>query len=61
LVKIRVGLDLLAQAQRFLSAHGQINYLFHLRCTQVTAAEHRAARTQIFRVWAEINGLAVTI
>jgi putative transposase len=42
------------QAQRFLSAHDQINNLFHLRRDHVTAAEHRAYRTQKFRVWTEI-------
>jgi putative transposase len=42
------------QAQRFLSAHDQINNLFHLRRDHVTATEHRAARTQTFQVWAEI-------
>src|SRR5215469_650827 len=42
------------QAQRFLSAHDQINNLFHLRREHVTAAEHRAARTQKFQIWAEI-------
>src|ERR1700745_4315009 len=42
------------QAQRFLSAHDQINNLFHLRRDHATAAEHRASRTQTFRVWAEI-------
>ena len=42
------------QAQRFLSAHDQINNLFHFRRDHVTAAEHRASRTQKFRVWAEI-------
>src|SRR5438874_13419939 len=41
-------------AQRFLSAHDQINNLFHLRRDHVTAAEHRASRTQTFQVWAEI-------
>jgi len=43
------------QAQRFLSAHDQINNLFHLRRDHLTAAEHRASRTQTFRVWAEIS------
>ena len=43
-----------SQAQRFLSAHDQINNLFHFRRDHVTAAEHRASRTQKFRVWAEI-------
>ena len=33
------------QAQRFLSAHDQINNLFHLRRDHVTAAEHRARRS----------------
>jgi putative transposase len=42
------------QAQRFLSAHDQINNLFHVRRDHVTAAEHRASRTQKFRIWAEI-------
>jgi putative transposase len=42
------------QAQRFLSAHDQINNLFYLRRDHVTAAELRAARTQKFNVWAEI-------
>src|ERR1700761_2614238 len=42
------------QAQRFLSAHDQINNLFHFRRDHVTAAEHRASRTQKFRIWAEI-------
>src|SRR5271165_4089113 len=42
------------QAQRFLSAHDQINNLFHLRRDHVTAAEHKAARRQTFQVWAEI-------
>src|SRR5690348_6913325 len=42
------------QAQRFLSAHDQINNLFHLRREHVTAAEFRASRTQKFQVWADI-------
>src|SRR5246500_780274 len=42
------------QAQRFLSAHDQINNFFHLRRDHVTAAEHRASRTQTFQVWGEI-------
>jgi putative transposase len=47
------------QAQRFLSAHDQINNLFQLRRDHLTAAEHRASRTQIFRVWAEISSVIV--
>jgi putative transposase len=49
------------QAQRFLSAHDQINNLFNLRRDHATAAEHRAPRTQTFRVWAEICGVAAMI
>src|SRR6201987_5967138 len=45
------------QAQRFLSAHDPIKNLFHLRRDHVTAAEHRASRSQIFQVWAEICGI----
>lgn len=46
-------------AQRFLSAHGQINNLFHLGRDHVTAAQYRAARTQAFQTWAEVAGVAV--
>src|ERR1700758_2230438 len=46
------------QAQRFLSAHDQINNLFYLRRDHLTAAEHRASRTQTFQVWAEISSIA---
>ena len=42
------------QAQRFLSAHDQINNLFHLRRDHSTAIEHRASRTEKFQIWAEI-------
>jgi putative transposase len=50
------------QAQRFLSAHDQINNLFNVRRRDhATAAEHRASRTQTFRVWAEICGVAAMI
>ena len=49
------------QAQRFLSAHDQINNLFYLRRDHLTAAEHRAARTQTFQVWAEISSIAATM
>ena len=44
------------QAQRFLSAHDQIDNLFHLRRDHVTAVQHRAARTRAFEVWADISG-----
>src|SRR6478752_4566799 len=46
------------QAQRFLSAHDQINNLFHLRRDHLTADQYRAARTQAFQTWAEITGVA---
>jgi len=46
------------QAQRFLSAHDQIN---NLNIDHATAAEHRASRTQTFRVWSEICGVAAMI
>jgi hypothetical protein len=47
------------QAQRFLSAHDQINNLFHLRRDHVTAAEHRDRRSQTFQVWAEICSMGL--
>ena len=46
------------QAQRFLSAHDQINNLFHLRRDHVTAGEYRAARARAFGAWADIGGVA---
>ena len=46
------------QAQRFLSAHDQINNLFHLRRDHVTASEYRAARARAFGAWADISGVA---
>src|SRR3954452_12530016 len=44
------------QAQRFLSAHDQINNLFHLHRDHLPAAEYRAVRAQAFAIWAEITG-----
>jgi hypothetical protein len=49
------------QAQRLLSAHDQINNLFYLRRDHLAATEHRAARTQTFRVRAEISSIAATM
>ena len=49
------------QAQRFLSAHDQINNLFNLRRDHATAAEHRASLSQTFRVWADICSVAAMI
>src|ERR687894_827832 len=46
------------QAQRFLSAHGQISNLFHLRRDHVTASEYRAARVRAFEMWADMSGVA---
>lgn len=46
------------QAQRFLSTHDPINNLFYLRRDHITAAEHRAARTRAFELWAEISIVA---
>ena len=46
------------QAQRFLSAHDQINNLFHLRRDHVTASEYQAARARAFQTWAEVTGVA---
>jgi putative transposase len=46
------------QAQRFLSAHDQVNNLFHLRRHRLPPAQYRAARAQAFRTWAEITGVA---
>ena len=39
------------QAQRFVTAHDQINNLFHLRRDHVSAAEHRASRSALWRDW----------
>ena len=44
------------QAQRFLSAHDQINNLFCLRRDHLTATQHRTARAQAFAIWAEVTG-----
>jgi putative transposase len=46
------------QAQRFLSAHDQINNLFPLGRDHGTATDYRAARTRAFALWAEISGVA---
>ena len=44
------------QAQRFLSAQGQIHNLFQLRRHLLTATDHRAARDRAFSTWREITG-----
>ena len=43
------------QAQRFLSAHDQINNLFHLYRDHLPATEYRAVRAQAFAIWAEVT------
>ena len=45
------------QAQRFLSAHDQINDLFYPYRDHLPAAEYRAVRAQAFAMWAEITGV----
>ena len=45
------------QAQRFLSAHDQINNLFYLRRDHVTTTQYRAARAHSFAIWAEVTGV----
>ena len=45
-------------AQRFLSAHDQINNLFRLRRHCIPATPYRAARTGAFQMWAEVTGVA---
>ena len=44
------------QAQRLLSAHDQINNLFHLHRDRLPAADYRAVRAQAFAIWVEITG-----
>src|SRR4051794_40816127 len=44
------------QAQRFLSAHDQVNNLFHLYRDHLPAAEYRAVRAQAFAIWDELTG-----
>tara|TARA_R110002049_G_scaffold27888_3_gene95576 strand:+ start:3333 stop:4043 length:711 start_codon:yes stop_codon:yes gene_type:complete len=39
------------QAQRFLSAHDQINLIFRLRRHQLSATSYRYARTDAFNLW----------
>ena len=44
------------QAQRFLSAHDQINNLFHLYRDHLPVTEYRTARAQAFAIWDELTG-----
>ena len=48
-------------AQRFLSAHDEINNLLHLYRHQVPAPQYRIAWTQAFQVWAEITGVTASV
>jgi len=41
------------QAQRFLSAHNQINLIFRPRRFQLTATSYRHARADAFSLWAD--------
>ena len=41
------------QAQRFLSAHDQINLIFRPRRYQLTATSYRHARSDTFSLWAD--------
>jgi putative transposase len=45
-------------AQRFLSAHDQVNNLFHLCRHCLPAAQYRAARSRAFQTWADVTGVA---
>jgi putative transposase len=49
------------QAQRFLSAHDQINNLFYLRRDHVTATQYRTARAQANVIWAEVTGAKAAV
>lgn len=42
-------------AQRFLSAHGPINYLFRPRRHRMAAAEYRAVRIQAFETRQQVT------
>src|SRR3954464_7125738 len=45
------------QAQRFLSAHDQINNLFLLPRHRMPATDYRAARAEAFEAWHEVCGI----
>ena len=42
-------------AQRFLSAHGPINYLFRPRRHRMAASDYRAVRIQAFATWQQVT------
>jgi hypothetical protein len=45
---------------RFLSAHDQINNLFHLRRDHTTTDEHRGVKMETYRIWAEVARIRLT-
>ena len=45
------------QAQRFLSAHDQINNLFLLPRHLMPATDYRAERTRAFQAWHDVCGI----
>ena len=48
------------QAQRFLSAHDQINLIFRHRRYQLTATSYRHARNDAFSLWADYTAEMTT-
>ncbi|MBD0328226.1 MAG: hypothetical protein ICV68_17530 [Pyrinomonadaceae bacterium] len=44
-------------AQRFLSAHDQINNLFLLSRHRMTATDYRADRARAFEAWHDVGGI----
>ena len=48
------------QAQRFLSAHDQINNLFRPRRYRMTAANYRQTRDNAFDSWVKFAGKMIT-
>ena len=44
-------------AQRFLSAHDQINNLFRLPRYLLPATDYRAERTRAFKAWHDVGGI----
>ena len=51
--KLMGGFKSHRQAQRFLSAHDQINLIFRPRRFQLTATSYRHARSDAFSLWAD--------
>jgi putative transposase len=47
------------QAQRFLSAHDQINNLFLPPRHRMTATDYRAGRTRAFDAWHDVCGITL--